>query len=68
MTGKAVTTVVVLITGAVLAAAWPVPADDVRYTGQADLAPFAYAYRKASATNPIETRWLNPQADVLCGL
>ena len=82
MTGKAVTAALLLITGVAIGRVVPVgrllsgcfavalsaPADDVRYTGQADLAPFAYAYRKGGTTNPIETRWLNPQADVLCGL
>ncbi|MGA2253420.1 MAG: hypothetical protein ABSG53_02065 [Thermoguttaceae bacterium] len=33
-----------------------------------DVAPFAYAYRKGAANNPIETRWLNPTREVLCGL
>jgi hypothetical protein len=33
-----------------------------------DIAPFAYAYRKGAADNPIETRWLNPTPEVLCGL
>ncbi len=34
----------------------------------ADIAPFAYAYRKGAANNPMETRWLNPKPDMLCGL
>ena len=29
---------------------------------------FAYAYRKGAADNPVETQWLNPKPDVLCGL
>ena len=33
-----------------------------------DLAPFAYTYRKGAADNPAETQWLNPKADMLCGL
>ena len=33
-----------------------------------DIAPFAYAYRKGAANNPIETQWLSPQPDMLCGL
>ena len=37
--------------------------------GQAsDIAPFAYAYRKGAANNPMETRWLNPTPELLCGL
>ena len=42
--------------------AWPVA------PGQADIGPFAYAYRKGAANNPIETRWLSPTPDMLCGL
>ncbi len=34
----------------------------------ADIAPFAYLYRKGAANNPLETRWLNPTPDMLCGL
>ncbi len=32
------------------------------------MGPFAYAYRKGAADNPVETQWLNPKSDVLCGL
>jgi hypothetical protein len=46
----------------------PAPAGDVRPGGQVDVAPFAYAYRKGATDNPVETRWLNPTADILCGL
>jgi hypothetical protein len=34
----------------------------------ADIAPFAYVYRKGAANNPTETRWLNPTPELLCGL
>ena len=34
----------------------------------ADLAPFAYAYRKGAANNPVESQWLNPTPGMLCGL
>jgi len=33
-----------------------------------DIAPWAYAYRKGAANNPMETRWLNPTPELLCGL
>ena len=33
-----------------------------------DIAPFAYTYRKGAANNPMETRWLNPTPELLCGL
>ena len=33
-----------------------------------DIAPFAYVYRKGATNNPIETQWLNPKPDMLCGL
>ena len=33
-----------------------------------DIPPFAYAFRKGAANNPVETRWLNPTPDMLCGL
>ena len=50
------------------AAGLPAPAGDVRPGGQVDVAPFAYAYRKGATDNPVETRWLNPTADILCGV
>ena len=33
-----------------------------------DIAPWAYAYRKGAENNPMETRWLNPTPELLCGL
>jgi hypothetical protein len=33
-----------------------------------DIAPFAYIYRKGATNNPIETQWLSPTPDMLCGL
>jgi hypothetical protein len=51
-----------------LAATLSVHAGDVQYSGQVDIAPFAYAYRKGAANNPTETQWLNPKPEMLCGL
>jgi hypothetical protein len=34
----------------------------------ADIAPYAYLYRKGAGDNPWETRWLEPKDDMLCGL
>ncbi len=41
---------------------------NLSHTGQVDIAQFAYSYRKGAANNPVETRWLNPKPDMLCGL
>jgi hypothetical protein len=43
-------------------------ANDLRHAGQADIGQFAYAYRKGATNNPIETQWLSPKGDMLCGL
>jgi hypothetical protein len=34
----------------------------------ADIAPFAYAYRRGAFDNPRETQWLDPKPDLLCSL
>ena len=44
------------------------PIDNLPHAGQLEIGQFAYAYRKGAADNPIETRWLNPTPDMLCGL
>ena len=51
---------------------WPTKPRSRRFRSRShwavDIAPFAYVYHKGAANNPIETQWLSPTPDMLCGL